>query len=90
MNARWLLLFGLGLTIGACRSKESSESAPTSLPPKVAAPALPQTKPLREPMLVEPPELPTEADFEEEATQDITSKNLEEALDTLERELQKP
>jgi hypothetical protein len=34
--------------------------------------------------------VPTEADFEEEAAQQITNKNLEEELDKLERELKTP
>lgn len=81
------LLAAFSISLGACKDKEMpkepTEVAPT---PSATAPAPVVTAPPAP--APEPP--PTEADFEEEATQQITNKNLEEELDKLERELKSP
>jgi hypothetical protein len=67
--------------------KKSSES--DARPAASSSAAAPIQSVAARPSLVpaEPPEVPTEEDFEEEASQQITSKNLEDELDKLEKEL---
>jgi hypothetical protein len=85
------LLYGvvaLSFAFAGCKDKEVpkevSEAPPPSAPPAAPpAPAPPAPAPEADPV-------PTEADFEEEAAQQITNKNLEEELDKLERELKTP
>ena len=82
--SRSLLLVVLGAftLLAGCKDKEAPKES-TEPPPVVsAAPTLPTPVPIPEAAPV-----PTEADFEEEAAQQITNKNLEEELDKLEREL---
>jgi hypothetical protein len=79
-------LVALSLAFAACKDKEvpkevSEPAPPPSAPPVVPAPPVP---------VAEAEPVPTEADFEEEAAQQITNKNLEEELDKLERELKTP
>ncbi|HEY8945671.1 MAG TPA: hypothetical protein VIM73_15485 [Polyangiaceae bacterium] len=83
--ASWLLSAALFGAV-ACRD---DPPAPPSLPAKEtgAGPAAsPASVPPAPPSSTED-ELPTEEDFELEATRGITSKNLEAELDQLEREL---
>jgi hypothetical protein len=70
----------------ACKEKEAPKE-PTEVAPPASAPPAPPPPP---PAAPEPPPVSTEADFEEEAAQQITNKNLEEELDKLERELKSP
>ncbi|HWA75130.1 MAG TPA: hypothetical protein VG937_22485 [Polyangiaceae bacterium] len=82
-------LVTLSLMFTGCKDKEA---------PKEASEAAPQLSVTAPPPAVTPPQakapeaepVPTEADFEEEAAQQITNKNLEEELDKLERELKSP
>jgi hypothetical protein len=76
----------LALSLAACKEKEAP-TEPAEVAPPVSAPALPPPPPPAPP---EPAPPSTEADFEEEADQQITNKNLEEELDKLERELKSP
>lgn len=86
MNRSILLLAAgaLSLSLTACKDKEAPHE-PTEAAPAVSAAPTPPPAPA--PSVVEAPPVPTEADFEEEAAQQITNKNLEEELDKLEREL---
>lgn len=76
----------LALSLAACKEKEAPKE-PAEVAPPVSAPPLPPPPP---PAAPEPAPVSTEADFEEEAAQQITNKNLEEELDKLERELKSP
>ncbi|MGE0324175.1 MAG: hypothetical protein AB7K71_29090 [Polyangiaceae bacterium] len=80
MNARTLVLVGLALcapiTI-ACNDKDSAQE-----PPGVTAAAT-----STEIQVASAGDIPTEADFEDEAEQDIDSSNLEAQLDALEKEI---
>jgi hypothetical protein len=75
------------LAIVACRDKEAAKET-GEIPVVPSAPVLPPPPP--PPAAPELPAPPTEEDFEEEASQQITSKNLEQELDKLERELKSP
>ena len=82
------LVLALLLALAGC-SKKKSESSPMPPAPPAAAGDVPverasATPPAAEP---EPPELPTESDFEQEASEKISGSNLERELDQLEREL---
>jgi len=82
------LVLALLLALAGC-SKKKSEPSPVPPAPPAAAEDAPverasATPPALEP---EPPELPTESDFEQEASEKITGSNLERELDQLEREL---
>ncbi len=84
---RLALVLAVLLSLAGC-SKQKSEPSPSaerapaaeSTPAERASAAPPAPQP-------EPPELPTESDFEQEATEKITGSNLERELDQLEREL---
>jgi hypothetical protein len=84
---RRALVLALLLSLAGC-SKQKSDPSPSAEKPPAAedAPAerASAAPPAPEP---EPPELPTESDFEPEATEKITAANLERELDQLEREL---
>lgn len=85
---RWLLVFSACSTLAfvACRDKEAPKET-AEIPVVPTAPPPPPPAPPAAPELPAPP---TEEDFEEEAAQQITSKNLEQELDKLERELKSP
>ncbi|HET9953399.1 MAG TPA: hypothetical protein VFQ61_02785 [Polyangiaceae bacterium] len=83
LMALTILWSALGST--ACRSKAptpESKAAPSASASVARAPTPP-------PPPREPPNAPTEEDFEEEA-ESITAKNLEDELDKLEKELSAP
>ena len=75
------------LALAACRSHADQVAPPA--PSAVSSPALAAPAPPPQPR-AEPPNLPTNEDFEEAAARDISSKNLEQELDKLERELKEP
>jgi len=75
------------LALAACRSKADQVALPAPPPASSPAPATPAPLP---PPRAEPPNLPTSEDFETAAARDISSKNLEQELDKLERELKEP
>lgn len=80
------LLLTLLLANAACRSKKADPTPATSTAaPAASAPVTPVAAPERE-----PPELPTESDYEQEASEQITGANLERELDALEKELVGP
>ena len=76
------------LALAGCSKKKSEENPAASTTPASteSAPAeqASATPPAPE---AEPPELPTESDFEQEVTEKITGSNLERELDQLEKEL---
>jgi hypothetical protein len=82
------LALALALALVACKDNEAHKEPAEAAPP-VSTPAIPPP-PAPPPAPPELPAVPTEADFEEEALQQITNKNLEEELDKLERELKSP
>ena len=73
------------LALAACRSHADQ----VALPAAASSPAGAEPAPPPQPR-AEPPNLPTSEDFEQAAAREITSKNLEQELDELERELKKP
>ena len=86
MIERWsaVLAIGAACAIGACRKESKPE--PKKEPVATTAPA-PSQRPQRRPA-VNLENIPTEEDFELEAGRDITSKNLEEGVDRLEKGLE--
>jgi hypothetical protein len=85
---RAVVLASLLVALAGCSKKKSEPSPVPPAPPAAAEDAPVQrasaTPPAPDP---EPPELPTESDFEQEASEKITGSNLERELDQLEREL---
>jgi hypothetical protein len=80
-----MLVLVCGLSIAACRSKKPEPSPASSAPkPPASAPLVVSSAEVPEP---EPPELPTESDYEQEVSEGITGANLESELDQLEKEL---
>jgi hypothetical protein len=76
-----LLIFG-------CQARDTNESRPSAPEAARAKPQAPLPPPAPPPAPGGAVQVPTEEDFEEEASQKITSKNLEEELDRLEKELE--
>ncbi|MGC4088594.1 MAG: hypothetical protein QM756_11995 [Polyangiaceae bacterium] len=81
------LLFMLWVSCAACGCRTRSESTATAAPPVTSAP--PQSSLSTEAPALPAP-LPSNEDFEEDAEREISSKNLEQQLDQLERELKEP
>lgn len=87
MKNRWLWCVIAALVAAtACRKdKETKTEAREEVPATAKAPPRPANLPKR-PVPLE--QIPTEEDYELDAARDITSANLEDELDRLEKELQ--
>lgn len=84
MNARALVLLGLALSAPITIACNDESAAPEEPPGVTAAAATTEGEAVAASDSVE---IPTEADFEDEAEQDIDSSNLEAQLDALEKEI---
>jgi hypothetical protein len=88
---RSLLTLSLALLITAGCDKAEAPTPPPAPPPPAAAPAPTVDVPGAEPKTaVADDQVPTEEDFENEATQRITPQNQTAALDQLEKEISAP
>jgi hypothetical protein len=84
MARKFLLLLAiLGLT-AACEKQEEPQAAPTA---ETTAQAAPTPTPAAAVAQIDLETLPTEEQFEDEAEKEITSDNLEQKLDELEKEI---
>ncbi len=82
----WLL----GPVLALCVACKKEPPPPASETPSAAVPEAPPPVASVAALPAQIPVAPTEEDFEDEATQSITSKNLDQELDKLEKEIEKP
>jgi hypothetical protein len=84
----WICVLALSVGVAACDRKDEPGATPST--PATATPAPGDQSGATTPATaqVDQGEIPTEADFEEEAEQKITAENLKEELDKLEKEIE--
>lgn len=84
--SKTLALGVLGLSLALVGCEEKKEPAPAAAPAKPAAEVKPVAQKAPEPVALD--SIPTEEDFEEEAQKEVTAENLDQQLDSLEKEIQ--
>lgn len=84
-GTRWLLV--AALLACACENKDKAPESKPAPEPVASAPAAPPPPAAPPQVDLSKAEAPTEADFEADAEQSISAKNLDQELDKLEKEI---